>query len=452
MSEETPMKEEPQVQCEPKNIVICSDGTGNRGGKNRGTNVWRIFNAVDHHCSEIKQVTYYDDGVGTQVFRPLKLFSSTFGWGLSRNIQEAYEFLAMTYNEGDKVFLFGFSRGAFTVRSLAGMIGRCGLVSRQKLIGAGSRRMRDRVLKRILLAYRSSKRTSGSEDETKIRQDEETQEENEPTSNAAYPDDEREDKNKRFRKKLKIDDLELTSIPIHFIGVWDTVDAVGVPLDELKPLLSTFHRLRCRRGWGFNDKVPHPCIQNAYQALALDDERKTFHPNIWNEKAMKESGRTVEQVWFAGSHSNVGGGYPKDALSLVALDWMMGKANKHCLRFKKNCRRIVQSDASAHGRLYDSRAGFGALYRFERRNLYMQPITLPIKRKHCASWAETIKKNIMEYGRKLIGKATMEMPYCKPSIHVSVRERACCQGNYYAPKNLCREYEVAYTDCGPYSV
>ena len=140
----------------PKNIVVCSDGTGNRGGKTRGTNVWRIFNAVNRHSKECRQVTYYDDGVGTDDVRWLRLLGGAFGYGLSRNIRRAYAFLALNYEPGDRIFLFGFSRGAFTVRSLAGMIGCCGLVPRAAMIQAG--RKREALLRQILWAYRSTER------------------------------------------------------------------------------------------------------------------------------------------------------------------------------------------------------------------------------------------------------------------------------------------------------
>ena len=190
----------------PKNIVVCSDGTGNSGGKRRGTNVWRIFNTVDRYREDCKQITYYDDGVGTHNIRLLRLFGGAFGWGLSRNIREAYEFLALNYEEGDKIFLFGFSRGAFTVRSLAGMICRCGLLERDAVVWA-PRRTRERDVKRILCAYRSEKTISGCASADQIR------------------------------KSLGIGDLRLRSVEIHFIGVWDTVAAVGVPFDKLREWL-----------------------------------------------------------------------------------------------------------------------------------------------------------------------------------------------------------------------
>ena len=135
----------------PKNIVICSDGTGNSGGKGRGTNVWRIFNALDRYGGT-RQVAHYDDGVGTQRLRWLRLLGGAFGWGLGRNIREAYEFLAMNYEDGDRVFLFGYSRGAFTVRSLAGMVDRCGLLPYPG--DACGLREWCRGVKRVFKAYR----------------------------------------------------------------------------------------------------------------------------------------------------------------------------------------------------------------------------------------------------------------------------------------------------------
>src|SRR5512139_3212303 len=121
-----------------KNIVICSDGTGNSTIKGRGTNVFKLFEAVDvnGHQRDARltpQVTFYDDGVGTENFKPLQLAGGAFGWGLSRNVRQLYKELARVYDPGDSIFLFGFSRGAFTVRSLVGLIATCGLLDADKL-------------------------------------------------------------------------------------------------------------------------------------------------------------------------------------------------------------------------------------------------------------------------------------------------------------------------------
>ena len=142
-----------------KNIVICSDGTGNRGGKTRGTNVWRIFNAIkrNHLEPNNKQITYYDDGVGTENLLWLRLLGAVFGWGLSRNILQAYAFLAMNYEEGDQVFSLRFQPWSVSpCVSLAGVICRCGLITRENLVKADWRD-RETNLKRILRAYQSDK-------------------------------------------------------------------------------------------------------------------------------------------------------------------------------------------------------------------------------------------------------------------------------------------------------
>ena len=394
-----------------KNIVICSDGTGNRGGKTRGTNVWRIFNAVDCHNRWTEQITYYDDGVGTQDWRWLKLFTGAFGWGLSRNIREAYAFLAMNYEPGDRIYLFGFSRGAYTVRSLAGVINCCGLITREQVVNAG--RKRRRVLKWILKAYRSVDAKT---------------------------------KDKCLRKALKAKHLHFHKgpIPIHFIGVWDTVDAVGMPFDEMKKIDTIWRCVFKRRLWGFRGGKLGPHVHHAYQALALDDERRTFHPLIWkhpnnspgaqvnadcatNCKANGPKEQIIEQVWFAGVHANIGGGYPKDAMSLVSLDWMMGKAEACRLRFVNGGRETYQRDADVHGRLYDSRTGLGAFYRFARRNPY----------------------ELYE------GKGKNQQ--FLPAIHGSVFERIQRGTDYYAPKVIRGDNDytlrgtVAWTNSGPYA-
>ncbi len=327
-----------------KNIIICSDGTGNRGGKAHGTNVWRIYKAVNHNRKIPKQITYYDDGVGTEGVRWWRLVTGAVGLGLARNIREAYAFLAMNYKPGDKIFLFGFSRGAFTVRSLAGLVCKCGLPTRDALLKAGHKR--EAILRHILKAYRS---VGGCKARKYLKK----------------------------AKELGANRSDFQHIDIHFIGVWDTVDAVGLPFDELKQIISClWSKIVRTRLWNFRDYRLHRRVLYAYQALALDDERKTFHPEMWETTSRRVAHRggarrqTVDQVWFAGAHSNVGGGYPKDSPSFVTLDWMMGKAQRCGLRFFPGAKAEVQQNADVHGRLYDSRAGWGAFYRPALRNLY----------------------------------------------------------------------------------
>src|SRR6187397_150500 len=126
----------------PKNIVVCSDGTGNTAIKGRGTNVFKLFEAIDLNGHKTRpeltpQVVLYDDGVGTETFKPLKIFTGATGWGLSRNVRQLYKELVRIYDPGDRIFLFGFSRGAFTVRTLVGLIAKIGLVDPGKLVEHG---------------------------------------------------------------------------------------------------------------------------------------------------------------------------------------------------------------------------------------------------------------------------------------------------------------------------
>jgi uncharacterized protein (DUF2235 family) len=314
----------------PKHIVLCSDGTGNTPAKGRGTNVWKIYMAIDRHDHEeqrelLPQVAFYDDGVGSGGIRAVRVLGGAFGLGLSRNIRELYASLVLHWEPGDKVFLFGFSRGAFTIRSVAGMICRCGLLRREEYLGRSASE-RTRILKRILRAYRSE--------------------------NARVAPD--------IRKELG-----LRQIGIEFIGVWDTVDAVGLPFDELKWIDPLWRAVFGVRLWGFHDRALSSKVKRGCQALAIDDERRTFHPNVWAPR--KEGG--IEQVWFAGVHSNIGGGYPKEELSNVSLYWMMRQAQASRLRFVPDAVAEAHQQGNGHGKLYGSRAGLAVYYRYKPRDI-----------------------------------------------------------------------------------
>lgn len=320
-----------------KNIIICSDGTGNTAIKGRGTNVFKMFESVDlnshrFHPERTPQVAIYDDGVGTESFKPLKILGGAAGYGMSRNVRQLYKELCRIYDPGDRIFLFGFSRGAFTVRSLSGFIGTCGIIDVAKL--GGSKDL-EATVNEAYEVYRACYRTwlmrkiLGPPDRTATA---------------------------RFRERHCHGNEK-----IWFMGVWDTVDAVGLPLhvsDLVNKLIYQFK---------FPDLVPSGCLQNAYHALAIDDERQSFHPLLWDQSVPSESAQTIEQVWFAGVHSNVGGGYPKQGMSLVALDWIMQKAEVSGLRFVANDRGYYRDHANVDDKLYDPRSGVGTFYRWMPR-------------------------------------------------------------------------------------
>ena len=143
----------------PKRIVVCSDGTGNTAIKGRGTNVFKLFEAVDldshrYDPTVTPQIAIYDDGVGTEDFKPLKLLGGATGWGLSRNVKHLYAELVRVYDPGDEIYMFGFSRGAFTVRTLVGLIATCGLIDPRQLPKRTARAFHAKVQK-AYSAYRA---------------------------------------------------------------------------------------------------------------------------------------------------------------------------------------------------------------------------------------------------------------------------------------------------------
>ena len=368
----------------PKNIVICSDGTGNSALKDRGTNVFKIYEAVDlngHRTNAAmrQQIALYDDGVGSQGLKPVKAISGALGWGLSRNVRELYAELVRVYEPGDSLYLFGFSRGAFTVRTLAGVITEIGVLDRERFTTEYELRAA------VGIAYKYHRRHYRTLLSRLFRR-------------APEPGD-----LEAFRAMNSVYHPEHCPdrVPsIEFVGVWDTVDAVGFPADFIADLWNTWvYRFK------FPDTTLSPRVKRACHAIAIDDERHTFHPVLWNERG--ENGR-IQQVWFAGVHSNVGGGYPKQGMSLVPLLWMMDHAGEAGLRFVKTVRSLFEETRHVCDKLYDSRAGLGMYYRFKPRDIAAM----------CRRCDVT------------------------PKIHMSVVERIAQGTDGYAPGNLPPDLEI----------
>ncbi len=288
-----------------KRIVICSDGTWNtpdqkEGGKYRPTNVVKIARAVAPISFDGKpQVLFYDKGVGAEQSGLDRLAGGLYGHGIDENIKDAYRFLIHNYVKDDEIFFFGFSRGAYTVRSVTGLIRNSGLLKKVHT---------DKIEEAYEL-YRKD----------------------------LHPDSK---EIKEFRHRYS------REIEIKFLGVWDTVGALGVPGGLLR-------RWRKKR-YEFHDVKLSGIVKNGYHAVAIDERRKPFQPTLWKNE--KKPSQIIEQVQFPGVHSDVGGGYIKTNLSDISLLWMEEKAEDCGLIFEEEYLKEIL-DPDALGILHNSRRG-----------------------------------------------------------------------------------------------
>jgi uncharacterized protein (DUF2235 family) len=340
----------------PKKIVFFSDGTGNSSAKAEKTNVWRLFLMLDQ--TRVDQIAKYDDGVGTSHNKYLAAIGGAFGWGLKRNVLDLYTFVCRNYDSGDEIYGFGFSRGAFTIRLLVDFIATEGLITFRSEEGLS------RNAAAAYRHYRSAKFPSKSPLVILMRW----------LRDAVLWI---KDRVKGYRTYEEVAESTAAAgraeITIRFLGLWDTVEAYGMPIAGLKRGIDLVI-------WPmmFGDLSISPRVHRACHALSLDDQRTTFHPLLWDEVAEADMvakrqvapGR-ITQVWFAGVHSNVGGGYPEDQLSLVSLDWMMNEAIESGLLLDELAVAQVLAAKSPYARLYDSRAGIASYYGYSPRQIYV---------------------------------------------------------------------------------
>jgi uncharacterized protein (DUF2235 family) len=273
-----------------KRIVICADGTWNQRDqvdkttkKRRPTNVTKVARAVQPRSKKdkIDQIVFYHHGVGTSGGLD-KLTGGAFGRGIEANIRELYRFILYNYEQGDELFFFVFSRGAFTVRTLAGFMKEVELIEKDD----------DFFLPEIYACYERGYRRGSPEWQRAFQKIQGTR----------------------------------SCPPIKFIGVWDTVGALGAP--------GLLGQLFNGKKYEYHDIALNEHIRNAYQALAIDERRKPFAPDLWR----KPNGWTgnLEQAWFAGVHSNIGGSYIPDGLANEALHWLVEKAEALDLDFNSS--------------------------------------------------------------------------------------------------------------------
>jgi uncharacterized protein (DUF2235 family) len=278
-----------------KRIVICCDGTWNRPDAASPTNVAKMALAVADADGETQQLVLYHRGVGTGRFDRVR--GGAFGWGLSRNVRDCYRFVVEHFEAGDELFFFGFSRGAYTARSTVGLIRNAGILRREHhdRVDAAYSLYRDRG---------ATRRPTGIEATL-------------------------------FRRSFSHDEIE-----VRFVGVWDTVGALGIP---------GVPKGFSGRLWAFHDTQLSSKVSFAYQALAIDEQRRPFVPSLWYRRS-DDSG-ILEQRWFAGVHSDIGGGYPDSSLAEITLWWMAERARAAGLALRDDHLRPTRKPGREERRL-----------------------------------------------------------------------------------------------------
>lgn len=292
-----------------RRLALFFDGTWNSPGSE--TNVCRLYQMTETHRSfdaklggatteragaaTSTQVTYYHPGVGVKWGE--KLRGGILGYGLSRNIKDGYLWLAREYRPGDEIYLFGFSRGAYTARSLVGLMRKCG-IPKEPLEG---------LVKEAYHIYREKQWQPDGREADAFK------------ATFSWPD-----------------------VRVKFIGVWDTVGALGVPIHQV-PLSSDYYR--------WHDTELSRMVANAFHALALDEHRPDFNATVWSNAKPVAPHQRVEQRWFPGSHADVGGGYPEGRLWQHPLQWIQQQAESCGLRFS---RQAPVDEAAPLSRMHDS--------------------------------------------------------------------------------------------------
>ncbi|MGQ0659050.1 MAG: DUF2235 domain-containing protein [Chromatiales bacterium] len=307
-----------------KRVVVLFDGTWNN--KRDRTNVIRMRESIaSSGKNDPVQPSFYESGVGTHWYD--RLTGGVFGRGLSRNIRQGYAWLCEEHVSGDDIFIFGFSRGAYTARSLAGLIRKCGLLNSPA----------PELVEHAYELYRRKDASADSSDAVTFR------------------------------------GLHSREVRVRFIGVWDTVGALGIPVSHV-PFSRDYYR--------FHDTELSKIVDYAYQAMAVDEHRKDYAPTVWTR--IKPENREVEQRWFIGAHSNVGGGYGNDLLPNLPLRWMQDKAEAAGLLLRDKCAVGSDEHLAAIGNSY-AEFIFGVYKIFSAR--FDRPFGLGVNEKvHDSVW------------------------------------------------------------------
>ena len=332
-------KAEPKASQQPPNIVICSDGTWNKGGALNPTNVWRTYLLVKSE----NQIKLHDNGVGSEGVRVMQILGGAFGYGISNNLTDLIEFLINSWQPGSKIFLFGFSRGAFTIRVFADIICTYGIPDRSEL---STPELVRKASASLLKRYKA---------ENKMRDRAKKPKKNRTSEESAA----------QIKKESNVAEVQAEfncrCAPIEFMGCWDTVEALGIPIEALKKIAIQYFPLR------FRNTVPSSKIKLVCHALSLDDERNAFHPLCFTDNDAE--GQTIHQTWFPGNHCHIGGGYARDQIAMVPLKWMLEHAQNAGLKIDKMKYEELVSTGYSHGQLPSARAGMNFFYGYNPRRI-----------------------------------------------------------------------------------
>ena len=323
-----------------KRLILCEDGTwlNTDGSNEKGdlsipSNITRLERAIKPISSDgIPQICYYHYGVGGSggVF---SRFAGFNGAGIDEIIREGYEFICSNYTVGDEIFIFGFSRGAYTARSIAGLIDQIGVLTKDGL-------------PYLAEIYKDVKY------------------ENDDSYRPKHPDlpfpNKPSASDPAYREQLQRRRLTILNAPIKVVGVFDTVGALGIPKIPLLTRIGL--QSTTMKDYRFHDTALGNCIEFAFQALSLDERRASFTPCLWEK--MEGNQTVLRQVWFPGAHANIGGSYPDQQIATITLAWMVAQCQPF-LDFDLDYVIDQWEDVEDYGKHHDGQArqwSFGKIF------------------------------------------------------------------------------------------
>lgn len=360
-----------------RKLIVFADGTGNAFTQQE-SNIWRLYQMLDRTSTDQKAL--YIEGVGTSGNRVLASLDSATGFGVPSNVRKLYRFLCWNWQEGDEIYMFGFSRGAFTIRCLVGLIASQGLMPQSIEGRPTSTADLERNAMGAWRAYRSKTapfRWSHFFEDIRT------------TSPLVALTRHARDmlimgwrwltKRPQHAEVLKIVSEiqpertpEENKIKIRFLGLFDTVEAYGLPVEELRGVVN----------WAiwpisFRNRICSPIVKTIRHALSLDDERTTFHPIRFDQSedpaALPGKPPRTREIWFSGVHSDVGGGYADDSLALIPFSWMLEEARRAGLRFDEEAVQRLTNKNSPLAPIHNSREGMASFYRYDPRRVTDDP-------------------------------------------------------------------------------